>query len=352
MTVTDTAAAPATTPCPRCRTLVPAGELVCPHCGLLVHGKQLERLAGEAINLERTDPAAAARVWRQMLSLLPTNSRQHQEVSQRVAALMPGAFQSAKDRSYDPDNGTDGEHDRPVIEKGSDPLPLALFKTIGSMALSILAYMWAFGWDWRLAVGFVLLILIHEMGHVIALRHYGYSASPPIFIPFMGALINLRQPPRNAWEEAIIGIGGPVLGTIGSLACFAVWWVYPESTVALKVAIFGFMLNFFNMLPIPPLDGGRVTAAISPWAWIVGLGAMGYWVVHEYMTTGHVNFILVLILFMAYPRIRDTLQNKAIRNHPYFQIGRAKNWTMGIAYLALACVLAFFYFGYRTRLWA
>jgi Zn-dependent protease len=230
-------------------------------------------------------------------------------------------------------------------------LPVALTKTIGSMVVSILAYMWAFGWDWRLAVGFVLLILVHEMGHVIALRHYGYSASPPIFIPFMGALINLRQPPRNAWEEAMIGIGGPVLGTIGSLACFAVWWFFPESTVALKVAIFGFMLNFFNMLPIPPLDGGRVTAAISPWVWIVGLAAMAYWLYLDYTRTGHINFIIVLIIFFAFPRIRQTLENKSIRSHPYYQIGRGKNWAMGIAYLSLSALLAFFYFGYRGQLW-
>ena len=193
----------------------------------------------------------------------------------------------------------------------------------------------------------MLLILIHEMGHVIALRYYGYSASPPIFIPFMGALINLRQPPRNAWEEAVIGIGGPVLGTIGSLACFGVWWFFPESTVALKVAVFGFMLNFFNMLPIPPLDGGRVTAAISPWAWILGLAAMGYWLVADYVNYGRVNFIIALIIFFAFPRIRDTLQNKSIRNHPYYQIGRGASWTMGLAYLSLSAVLAVYYFQYR-----
>jgi len=363
MTATDTMTQTFAT-CPQCRTRLPTDSLVCTSCGRLLHGDELQHLAAQAIELERTDPQAAAQVWKQCLPLLPTDSQQHEDVSQRVTQLSAGLAYVAQPRqsqrqhvtAYDPEGDPDEKHDhRPVIEKGSDPLPLALTKTIGSMAVSILAYMWFFRGDWQLAVGFVLLILVHEMGHVFALKYYGYSASPPIFIPFMGALINLRQPPRNAWEEAVIGIGGPVLGTLGALAFFAVWRFFPGYSLAplcLELAVFGFMLNFFNMLPIPPLDGGRITAAISPWVWVAGILAMGYWLYADYVKFGRLNFIIVMVLFFALPRIRDTLTNPAIRNHPYYKIGRQASWTMGVAYVALAAVLAVYYFGYRGVLFA
>jgi Zn-dependent protease len=311
---------------------------------MLVYSEQLNALAAEAIALEPVDPTGAVYLWRQCLELLPPGSQQYQHVAQRVAALNGGV--APPTLPYTPDGP------RPV-EQGSDPLPLALVKTIGSMALSIVLYMYVFQWDWRLAVGFVLLILIHEMGHVMALRHYGYSASPPIFIPFMGALINLRQPPRNAWEEAVIGIAGPIAGTVGALACYAVWRSYPTGTdlsnTAITLAVFGFMLNFFNMLPIPPLDGGRITAAISPWAWILGLAGVGAWMLNEWRQTGRFSFILILILFFALPRIMDTLRSTAVRNHPYYQIGRQASSTMGVMYICLAAVLAVFYFGNKAR---
>jgi Zn-dependent protease len=325
------------TQCPRCAAPLPYGARVCPNCNMLVYAAQLNQLAAEAIAYEPTEPSVAVAIWRQCLDLLPPDSQQHADIAARINALAAGFAPPALPNGEAP------------VQQGDDPLPLALFKTIGSMALSIALYMWLFQWDWRLAVGFVLLILIHEMGHVMALRHYGYSASPPIFIPFMGALINLRQPPRNAWEEAVIGIGGPIAGTVGALACYAVWRVYPDNDTALTLAVFGFMLNFFNMLPVPPLDGGRITAAVSPWAWIAGLIAIVTWMVRDWLVTGRLSFIMILVLFVALPRIRDTLRSRELRNHPYYQIGRQASWLMGVMYISLTAVLAVFYFGNKAR---
>src|SRR5205085_372286 len=103
----------------------------------------------------------------------------------------------------------------------------------------------------------VVLILVHELGHVAAMRHYGLSASPPIFIPFMGALINLRQPPQDAKVEAVVGIGGPIAGTVGALACYALYLGLPDGSARMlthQLAFVGFALNLFNLLPVPPLD--------------------------------------------------------------------------------------------------
>lgn len=232
----------------------------------------------------------------------------------------------------------------------SDPLPVAVLKTGGSMLLSIAVYAVMFFHDMRhwplaiaMAVGFALLILVHEMGHVLAMRRYKMAGSPPVFIPFVGALINLRRNPRNAWEEAVIGIGGPLLGTAGALACYAIYWLSPHhNPILLTLSFWGFLLNLFNLLPIPPLDGGRVTAAVSPWIWMLGvLGLVGLMLL-DFANSGFrlagVNPILLLVLLYAFPRVWRTLRY-GDRNNPYFQIGRKKSWTMGAIYVALGAVL-------------
>jgi Zn-dependent protease len=321
--------------CSRCGTPLAQGALYCPQCGTLVYERELKDLAARAQATEATDPRAAADLWRQCLPLLPPNSQPYVDLSQRIATLSSGGA---------PVSFQVGGQNPPRPPVKSDPLSVALFKTIGSMVISIAIYASVWQMDWQLASGFVLLILVHEMGHVAALRYYGYSASPPIFIPFVGAIINLRQPPRNAWEEAIIGIGGPVTGAIAAFACYAMWIKHPESELWLILSYFGFLLNFFNMIPIPPLDGGRVTAAVSPWAWIAGLGTIGLWFIYQFIVYQRLSWIMILIIIFAFPRIRQTLQSRALRNTPYYAIGRRANWTMGIAYLALTILLAVFYF--------
>ena len=148
---------------------------------------------------------------------------------------------------------------------------IKLLVTAGSMAVSIAAY--ATIWGFNFAVGFVVLLLVHEMGHVIALRREGIPASAPMFIPFLGALISARSLGDNALAEARVGLAGPILGSIGSGVCLIVWGVTGH-TFWRALGYTGLFLNLFNLLPVVPLDGGRAMAAMSPWMWLVGLAGI------------------------------------------------------------------------------
>ena len=142
-----------------------------------------------------------------------------------------------------------------------------LLPAVLSMLLSIGVYALVFGWAY--AVGFVVLLLVHEMGHFVAARRRGLNVGAPTFIPFVGAWIELKDMPHDAETEAYVGVAGPLAGTVGALACFYL----ARSTggsLLLALAYSGFMLNFFNLKPLLPFDGGRITAAISPRLWLLG----------------------------------------------------------------------------------
>jgi Zn-dependent protease len=216
------------------------------------------------------------------------------------------------------------------------------------MLISIIVYMWLFsgqhglGYGLKFSIGFCVLMLVHELGHSFAMKYYGLSASPPIFIPFLGAVINLRQPPRNALEEAVVGIGGPYLGTVGAMIVYLMSLQAQSAQTAellRDLAGWGFLLNLFNMLPVPPLDGGRITAAVSPWIWIPGLLGAVALAVSDWMQTGFVNPIFILLLLAAWPRIKMVLSMRRQRL-PYYDIGKASKILMAGAYIALGLFLA------------
>jgi Zn-dependent protease len=146
-----------------------------------------------------------------------------------------------------------------------------LLATSGTMLVSIVAY--ATIWGFQFAVGFVILIFVHEMGHVIALRREGIKASAPMFIPFLGAVISARSLGEDAAAEARVGLAGPVLGSIGAAACILIWQATGNELFR-ALAFTGFFLNLFNLLPVVPLDGGRAMAAMAPWMWFLGFLAM------------------------------------------------------------------------------
>jgi Zn-dependent protease len=148
---------------------------------------------------------------------------------------------------------------------------IKVLTTSGSMLVSVGAY--SLIWGWKFAIGFVVLLFVHEMGHVIALRREGVQASAPLFIPFMGALVWAKSLGGNALAEARVGLAGPVLGTIGAAACLPVAWL-TGADMWTALAFTGFLLNLFNLLPVTPLDGGRAMAALAPWMWFVGLAAI------------------------------------------------------------------------------
>ena len=126
------------------------------------------------------------------------------------------------------------------------------------MFVSVLAY--TLLWGWTFAIGFVLLMFVHEMGHVIVLKRQGIPASLPMFIPFLGAFVNMRGMPRDAYQEALSGLAGPYFGTAGAVVV-GFWGHATGSNFLLQLAAIGFFLNLFNLLPMLPLDGGR---AVGP----------------------------------------------------------------------------------------
>ena len=140
-----------------------------------------------------------------------------------------------------------------------------------TMALSIAIY--ASIWGWRFAVGFVALIFVHEMGHFLAARERGLNVGLPTFIPFVGAWIQLREQPMNVETEAYVASAGPFVGSIGATAVY-LWARHSDSMLLLAIAYSGFFINFFNLIPLSPLDGGRMTAILSPRVWFIGAPLM------------------------------------------------------------------------------
>jgi Zn-dependent protease len=151
-------------------------------------------------------------------------------------------------------------------------LPKVKFLTTSAtMLVSIAAY--AVLWGWKFGVGLVLLLFVHEIGHVIQLRREGVEASAPMFIPFLGAVVAAKSMGDDAAAEARVGLAGPILGTLGTLIPLGIWLATGEEFWQALTYV-GFFLNLFNLLPVLPLDGGRAMAALSPWVWLVGYAAL------------------------------------------------------------------------------
>jgi len=219
----------------------------------------------------------------------------------------------------------------PVVKIG-----VPLLKMSGFMFLSLFLYAKAFGWPF--AVGFVALIFVHEMGHVIAARLVGLKVSLPYFIPFAGALIMLKESPRNAWIEAIIGIGGPILGSLGALGAVVCYFLTGKE-LFLGLGYVGFLINLFNLVPIVPLDGGRIVAAISPFLWLVGLAILGPYlvlrVIHGGLINSAVTLVIVLIVLSSIPRVLGLFRKRTPRQMRYFECTPTQRVVMGLLYFSL-----------------
>ena len=207
---------------------------------------------------------------------------------------------------------------------------LPVLKTGATMILSIAGY--AMVWGWRFGVGFVLLILIHECGHLIAAKKCGLKVGAPIFIPFMGALIALKDAPKNAWIEAQVGIGGPILGTIGAAACEGIF-LLTGNPLFRALAYTGFFLNLFNLVPVGFLDGGRIVTALSPWIWLIGF------VILAGLTYLHFNFLLLLILLLSLPRLFSLFKERSEEERRYYEVTPAQRIIMAAMYFGLISLL-------------
>ena len=208
---------------------------------------------------------------------------------------------------------------------------LKLLTTSGSMLVSIGAY--ALIWGWQFAVGFVLLLFAHEMGHVIQLKREGVPATAPMFIPFLGAVVGMKRLPDDAAAEARVGLAGPILG---SIACLIPLGLYAATGNHLfqALAFTGFFLNLFNLAPVLPLDGGRAMAALSPWMWLVGFGLLlGVGIAFP-------NPIIILILILGG---FETWRRFKTRNDPaqqaYYKVPPRTRFLIAAVYIGLAIAL-------------
>jgi Zn-dependent protease len=207
------------------------------------------------------------------------------------------------------------------------------FITVASMVVSIAAY--ASIWGLPFALGFVALLFIHEMGHVIAIKLEGGKASLPFFIPFMGAMIAARSFGKDAAAEARVGLAGPVLGTVGSAACYFIWKDTGHQ-IWQGLAYFGFFLNLLNLIPVLPLDGGRAMSAMTPVMWIVG-----YLVLAAVILSVALSPIFAIFLLLgAFETVKRWKMWRSGASGAYYQVAPNDRIMIAITYVVLVAVLA------------
>jgi len=207
-----------------------------------------------------------------------------------------------------------------------------IFTTAGTMLVSVVAY--SFIWGWKFAIGFVLLLLVHEMGHVIQLRREGIEASAPMFVPFLGAVVMAKSLGNDATAEARVGLAGPVLGTLGALALVPIA-INTGDDFWYALCFTGLFLNLFNLLPVVPLDGGRAMAALSPRMWFVGLAGL------VLLTLAFPNPIMFLILLLGgYETYKRWKARKAggAEIEAFYKVKPAHRWAIAGVYVALILV--------------
>lgn len=201
------------------------------------------------------------------------------------------------------------------------------FSKFGMTTISMLAmigvYAWFYGIWW--AIGFVLLIAIHEYGHMYAAKRQNIPVTAPVFIPFLGALIGMKEPPKDAATESIIGYGGPLFGFFAAAIVHSAAYIL-QSPLLFSLAFTGYFLTLFNLIPASPLDGGRIAGAVSPYIWLLGIPLIGALIWFSFSP------ILVFVLFAAIHRAWEFWKH---RHDSYYDTEPGFRLKMGIAYLAL-----------------
>lgn len=209
---------------------------------------------------------------------------------------------------------------------------LKFLTTSASALVSVAAY--ALIWTWKFALGFVILLFIHEMGHVLQLRREGIKATAPMFIPFLGAFVGMKELPKDAAAEARVGLAGPVLGSLGCLIPLAIYLATGDDLFQ-ALAYIGFFLNLFNLAPVLPLDGGRAMAALSPWMW-----AIGWSLLVALMVFFPSPIILLVALLGGLETYRRWKQRHSPEARRYNQVSGRTRVAVAAVYLGLAALLA------------
>jgi Zn-dependent protease len=214
-------------------------------------------------------------------------------------------------------------------------------KFVGTgLSMLVSAGAWALVYPVWFAVGLVVLIWVHEMGHVLQLRREGIRASAPMFIPFLGAYIGMKEMPKNALAEARVGLAGPVLGLLGGLATVGLY-ALTQNPLFLGLAFFNFLLNLVNLIPVLPLDGGRAVGVLSPVVWVFGFVLM-------VALSLLVPFMLFIVLFAVLLGGPELWRRWKARNTPegqaYHKIEGRHRVIVGAVYVGLIVALALLMF--------
>jgi Zn-dependent protease len=250
--------------CGACGAVLAPGDLACAQCHALVHAAQLKQIAARA-EVERIArrPRHEAEIWRTALPLLPPSTKQHAEITAKIVAL---------------DTAPDGRGLLSKLATATLAAGLGLWKmkaivpSFVTMALMFGAYLTAY--TWQFALGFVVSLWIHEMGHVVELRRRGLAFSWPMFIPGLGAYVRLMQAVPDPATDARIGLAGPIAGTLAAAACMGGYYLGGgELWFALAQA--GALLNLFNLTPLSVLDGGRAFNALTTLERVLVTAAFG-----------------------------------------------------------------------------
>jgi Zn-dependent protease len=253
----------------------------------------------------------------------------------------PQAWQAPEDYQYNPLRPQRSWRDvlrriwAPIAAAGALVVKYGAFifkaKFLVSIFVSFGLYLWI-GGPW-FAVGLIVLLFVHEMGHVIEAKRQGLPVTAPMFIPFVGALIQMKESPRDAWHEARIAIAGPIVGSLGAAAIYALG-IAEDSNRLKAIAFLGFFINLFNLLPIVPLDGGRVVAALHPALWLVGLLGLGALVVLR------PNPLLILILVFAAMELWQRWQMRGLpAARAYYRVLPWQRAAVALSYFGLAALL-------------
>lgn len=221
---------------------------------------------------------------------------------------------------------------------------LLKFGLFGSTALlSVIVYAGLFGWEF--GIGLVILLFVHEMGHAIVMKLKGIPIGGMVFIPMLGAAVFMNRMPENARGEAEVGIAGPIAGALASLVCLLVALGSPTAPgVWAALAYFGFLMNLFNLVPMVPFDGGRITAAIDRRMWIVGLimlVAVYVWELLNGAGAGSIFLLLIIILAVTQFWSRNKGQKHTPEAQAYYAVPLNERIVIALAYFGLAAALAF-----------
>lgn len=265
---TTTALPPEPTPpevihnCPACSHWLPDGTLACPDCQALVYSQYLGQVASQAQQLEQQQKWPEARDrWRSALTWLPTETAQAETLRNHIAQIET-RLQAADDQKAR------------WTKKLGPFAPVALFLLKAKSALFLLFKLkfllsmfaffgiyWAI-YGWRFALGFTFALLIHEMGHYVAVKRRGLEADLPFFMPGMGAYVRWYGAGVSREDLAAISLAGPMFGLTIGLVYFAVWMLF-HAPVFVVLAYFTVWVNFINLFPMFGLDGAQATYALS-----------------------------------------------------------------------------------------